>query len=108
MTMTNMKQSEPMVSLAMFGAVAMMMTQMERQASSSEDLGTSGFDEDHADLEEFARSIPKIELHVHLDGAFDPKKLWDHLKAHPDLIYCFPVEKELPWAKAGEGPLPLR
>lgn len=92
----------------MFGAVAMMMTQLERQASSSEDLGKSGFDEDHAELEEFARSVPKIELHVHLDGAFDPKKLWDHLKKNPELVNCFPVQKTLPWSKAGEPPLPLR
>eukprot|EP00980_Cylindrotheca_fusiformis_P004062 scaffold880_cov132-Cylindrotheca_fusiformis.AAC.58 len=106
--MTDADSSEPLVSLAMFGAVAVMMTRLQRQASSSEDLGTSGFDEDHAELEAFARSIPKVELHVHLDGAFDPKKLWDHLARHPELIHCFPVKKELPWSKAGEPPLLLR
>ncbi len=102
------KPAEPIVSLAMFGAVAMMMTRWERQASSSEDLGGSGFDQEHVELERFVQSVPKIELHVHLDGSFDPHQLWLHLMKTPELIHCFPVEKQMPWAKPGEGPLPLR
>ena len=99
-------------SLAMFGAVALLMTQWHRQSSSAEDLaGGAGqffFDIDEEELEEFVQSVPKIELHVHLDGAFDPYYLWKYLTKHPELIQCFPVDKELPWAKTGDPPLPLR
>lgn len=99
-------------SLAMFGAVAMLMTRWQRQASSSEDLGDGTghffFDPEEEELEEFCQSVPKIELHVHLDGAFDPYQLWSYLSKHPELIHCFPTEKQLPWAKEGEPPLPLR
>eukprot|EP00536_Pseudo-nitzschia_multiseries_P001668 jgi/Psemu1/294511/fgenesh1_pm.21_\ len=42
-------------------------------------------------------SVPKVELHVHLDGAFAPKELWDHLQRNPDLMQCIPIEKKLPW-----------
>lgn len=106
--------SEPSVgtSLAMFGAVAMIMTQLHRQKSSSEDLGQGAgnffFDPDEEDLEQFVQSVPKIELHVHLDGSFDPYQLWSYLIKHPELIHCFPVEKKMPWAKPDEPPLPLR
>eukprot|EP01083_Nonionella_stella_P187117 686842_1 len=31
-------------------------------------------------MEEFLRYMPKVELHVHLDGAMDPLFLWDYLK----------------------------
>ena len=30
--------------------------------------------------ESFVRSLPKVELHVHLDGAMDPVLLFDHLQ----------------------------
>ena len=102
------------ISLAMFGVVApeddsaMMITQEQRQVSSSEDLGTSGFDEEHVELEQFVQSVPKIELHVHLDGSFEPAQMWSHLLEDPKLLQCFPVEKKLPWAKRSEPPLPLR
>jgi hypothetical protein len=99
-------------SLAMFGAVAMLMTRLQRQESSAEDLGHGEghffFDPEEKELEEFVQSVPKIELHVHLDGSFDPYQMWSYLSKHPELIHCFPVEKELPWAKPGEAPLPLR
>jgi hypothetical protein len=107
--MTDSGQPEAtMTSLAMFGAVAMMMTRWQRQASSSEDLGGAGFDQEHANLERFVQSVPKIELHVHLDGSFDPHQLWLHLMKNPELLHCFPIEKELPWVKPGEPPLSLR
>jgi adenosine deaminase len=85
---------------------------MSFQASSSEDLdaggpihwfGSSGDGDDGRDarrLESFVQSIPKIELHVHLDGCFDPEELWQHLQRNPDLLHCFPVEKYLPWEDA--------
>ena len=100
-------------SLAMFGAVAMLMTRWQRQASSAEDLGSGPehyffFDPEEEDLEHFVRSVPKIELHVHLDGSFDAYQMWSYLKKHPELIHCFPVEKKMPWAKNGEPPLPLK
>ena len=101
----------------------MMMTRAERQSSfqssSSDDLGGetgtcnlprtgSSITEKELEIEKFVRSVPKIELHVHLDGAFDPHQMWSHLIDNPQLLQCFPVEKELPWAKPGEEPLPLR
>ena len=98
-------------SLAMFGAVAVMMTRWQRQASSMDDLGDGAghffFDPEEEELEEFVQAVPKIELHVHLDGSFDPYQLWKYLSKHPELIYCFPVEKELPWAR-DDPPAPLR
>lgn len=109
---TNNPETGVGASLAMFGAVAMIMTQWQRQGSSSEDLGQGAehffFDPEEEELEQFVQSVPKIELHVHLDGSFDPYQLWSHLMKHPELIYCFPVEKTMPWAKPGEPPLPLR
>lgn len=99
-------------SLAMFGAVAVMMTRLKRMESSSDELASASqhffFDPEEEDLERFVQSVPKIELHVHLDGSFDPYRLWEYLSKHPELLHCFPVEKELPWAKPGEKPLPLR
>lgn len=94
-------------SAALFGVVAMVMTRMHRQASSSEDLGNTSFDSEHQNLERWVQSVPKVELHVHLDGAFDPQLLWSHLQKHPELIQCFPVEQVMPWAPT-EPPLPLR
>jgi adenosine deaminase len=49
------------------------------------------------DEEIFIQEFPKIELHVHLDGSFDPDFLFKYLKEHPDSIYCLPVETSLPW-----------
>ena len=101
--------SEPLVaSMAMFGAVAMMVTRWHRQQSSAEDLGGSGFDENEAELEKFVQSIPKIELHVHLDGSFDPIQLWEHLQSNPKVLEKYPIEKEFPWKKDDEPPMKLR
>jgi hypothetical protein len=106
--MTSDDDTKSLVSLAMFGAVAIMVTRMHRQASSSEDLGGWGLDEEQTELEQFVQSVPKIELHVHLDGSFDPHHLWAHLQKNPHLLQCFPVEKKLPWEKPDAPPLPVR
>jgi len=40
----------------------------------------------------------QIELHVHLDGAFDPDFLWNYMRSNPESLLCLPVSVELPWA----------
>ena len=55
------------------------------------------FDKDETLTETFLRAVPKVEIHVHLDGCFDPNELWKHLQSHPELVQCIPVEKKLPW-----------
>jgi adenosine deaminase len=86
---------------------------MSFQASSSEDLDAGpewfGDGKDARRLEAFVQSIPKIELHVHLDGCFDPEELWEHLQKNPRLLHCFPVDRHLPWdSKPDAGPVRLR
>lgn len=78
--------------------------------SSSEDLeaGTTWFSEDQQDMELFCRAVPKVELHIHLDGCFDPQDLWLHLEKNPELLHCFPVEKKLPWEKDDAPPEKIR
>jgi adenosine deaminase len=49
------------------------------------------------DQELFVQQLPKVELHVHLDGSFDPDFLWKYMKERPDSVYCLPVETNLPW-----------
>jgi hypothetical protein len=97
-------------SLAIFGAVAVGMTVYKRMESSSEDLdrSTYSFAEEEEDLELFAQSVPKIELHVHLDGSFDPHQLWLYLMKNPHLLTCLPVQKVLPWSKDNDDPLLIR
>lgn len=56
------------------------------------------------DIESFVRNAPKIELHVHLDGCFDPNILWKHLREHPEMIRRVPVEKNLPWKDPDKTP----
>ena len=51
---------------------------------------------DH-DEEVFIQELPKVELHVHLDGSFDPHYLWKYMKEHPESLYCLPVQADLPW-----------
>ena len=131
------KEEKTIVSGLVFGTVAMLMTRWRRQASSSEDLlrndtsgiidtdddisaatsayigGGGGGDDRHDGYytdedEKFVQAIPKIELHVHLDGSFDPIQLWDHLQSNPELIMCLPVSKHLPWNDKDEPPLRLR
>jgi adenosine deaminase len=45
----------------------------------------------------FVQGMPKVELHVHLDGSFDPDFLWSFLQADKDLFQRLPVDTELPW-----------
>jgi adenosine deaminase len=85
---------------------------MSFTASSSEDLDVgvvTWFDDDEngAELEDFVQCVPKVELHVHLDGCFDPKVLWDHLTDNPHLLKCFEIQKSLPWEKDVNAP-PVR
>lgn len=52
------------------------------------------------DDEEFIRKIPKVELHVHLDGAFDPDYLWNYIEQHSnrdDIAQRYPKEFIPPW-----------
>jgi len=58
------------------------------------------------DDEGFIRDLPKIELHVHLDGSFDGHFLWNYMKEHPESLYCLPVTTTPPWDPA--KPLPVR
>lgn len=48
------------------------------------------------EMEEFIRDMPKVELHVHLDGAFDPKLLYEHLQQTDDYSRL-PLVSILPW-----------
>jgi adenosine deaminase len=49
------------------------------------------------DDEFFIQDSPKVELHVHLDGTFDPHFLWKYMKEHPHTLYCLPVGTSPPW-----------
>jgi len=113
MSASSSTNSQLGVSLAIFGVVTAMMTRMiQKQESSLEEHTTPlqhfFFDPEEEDMEHFVQSIPKIELHVHLDGSFDPYQLWEYLCKHPHFMDRFPVEKTMPWAKPGEHPVRLR
>jgi len=57
----------------------------------------------------WVQNVPKIELHVHLDGSFNASELWDHLQRNPQMIHCIPIEKKLPWeTNVDTPPLKLR
>lgn len=48
--------------------------------------------------EHFIQEMPKIELHVHLDGSFDPDFLWKYMQEHPNsIVECLPCQAVLPW-----------
>jgi len=49
------------------------------------------------DMEHFLRRLPKVELHVHLDGSFDPAILLSNLKINPEKMDSLPHEEFLPW-----------
>mmetsp|Transcript_11399 Transcript_11399/g.18899 ORF Transcript_11399/g.18899 Transcript_11399/m.18899 type:complete len:427 (+) Transcript_11399:84-1364(+) len=50
------------------------------------------------EIEKFIQDMPKIELHVHLDGSFDPEILYRHLQDnHKNDYECLPVNSVLPW-----------
>ena len=104
--------SSTLASAAVFGAMAAAMTRSYRAKDSAEDLvGGSTFyldNDEEESLERFVQSVPKVELHIHLDGSFDPEELWRHLEANPELLKCLPVEKQLPWSKEGDQPLRIR
>jgi len=56
------------------------------------------------DMESFLRDLPKIELHVHLDGSFNSSILHTHLKLSKN-NECLPVEVNVPWT---EETIPVR
>lgn len=57
------------------------------------------------DQELFIQEFPKIELHVHLDGSFDPDFLWQFMKENSDSVYCLPVQTSLPWDPSRKLPV---
>jgi len=57
------------------------------------------------DEELFVQEFPKIELHVHFDGTFDPDFLWRYMQEHPDSLYCLPVKADLPWEPSKSLPV---
>ena len=59
----------------------------------------------HDEDELFVQGFPKIELHVHLDGTFDPDFLFRYMQEHPDSIYCLPVASDLPWEPGRKLPV---
>ena len=57
-----------------------------------------------SEMESFLRSIPKIELHVHLDGSFETSLLLEHLKSLGDFNHL-PSEVTLPWDTSSTMPI---
>lgn len=57
------------------------------------------------DDEIFIQTLPKVELHVHLDGSFDPDFLFNYMKTNPKSIYQLPVESDLPWEPGTKLPI---
>jgi len=57
------------------------------------------------DTEKFVQQLPKVELHVHLDGAFDPALLLNHLKSSESRYASLPVEAFCPW---DQSTIPVR
>lgn len=49
------------------------------------------------DQELFVQEFPKVELHVHLDGTFDPDFLWRYMNDNPESLLCLPTGVDLPW-----------
>lgn len=48
------------------------------------------------DEETYIQELPKVELHVHLDGSCDADFIWDFLQDHPEAIQKLPVSIENP------------
>ena len=83
-------------------------SRLVRYLSSQHSGDTPGWWSDYSDDDEFfVQDLPKIELHVHLDGTFDPQFLWRYMQEHPDSIYCLPVSTTPPW-QPEQPPLPIR
>lgn len=56
---------------------------------------------DYSDHDEnLIRDMPKIELHVHLDGSFDPHCLWNYIQEHPTALLRLPTSITPPWLQA--------
>lgn len=53
---------------------------------------------------EFVENMPKVELHVHLDGSFEFSQLLTHLQEESNHDEIFPECITLPWSE----PLALR
>mmetsp|Transcript_10626 Transcript_10626/g.13454 ORF Transcript_10626/g.13454 Transcript_10626/m.13454 type:complete len:442 (-) Transcript_10626:218-1543(-) len=49
------------------------------------------------DTENFLLHLPKVELHVHLDGSFDPELLHSHLQSSKRHYERLPKEAHCPW-----------
>lgn len=48
-------------------------------------------------MHKWIQSLPKVELHVHLDGSFDPLLLKEHLDGENGDYNALPEETVLPW-----------
>lgn len=57
------------------------------------------------ETENFIQQLPKVELHVHLDGAFDPAILLNHLKSSESRYASLPAEAFCPW---DQSTIPVR
>jgi Adenosine deaminase len=59
--------------------------------------------------EHFIQQMPKIELHVHLDGSFDPDFLWQYMQDNnpSSILECLPCQAVLPWDEENKT-LPVR
>ena len=51
----------------------------------------------HAQLEAFCRWMPKVELHVHFDGSWDPTMLYSLLCKDKESLQKLPEQSHLPW-----------
>ena len=117
---------ETLWSAALFGAVSATTVMLERRVRSKAGTkhmtpeetesrhillrhlsNSSKWSNYSEDLEEFIRDLPKVELHVHLDGSFDPNVLWEFLQPSPDAAaaQCFPVSMTPPWEPSTTLPL---
>lgn len=98
------------MDLLSFVAVALVFTAYSSQQSPEEPLeldeaereqmhlltsSTTKWDYSHH-LEKFVRWMPKVELHVHFDGSWDPTMIYQHLRDH-NTIDLLPHESILPW-----------
>ena len=63
-------------------------------ASPVEAFAQHGYTEE---LEAFVKALPKVELHVHLDGSFDDERLFRYLQENKDVLESLPEETTLPW-----------